>query len=205
MYGADIAKVELIYNGVELPESVSVIRKEEDAIKLITVGRLSKEKNTEFMIDAFSKIASKYENLTFDILGEGELKDSLQQKINSYGLQERVRLLGFVSDVRKELQNADIFIFSSHYEGFGLVLVEAMSEGLPVVTSDVCALPEIVRDGVDGYLYPAGNMQDFLEKLEMLIIDAEKRNSFGANAKIQSSKFGLNMTMQKYQELYLRF
>ena len=131
-------------------------RKSGDA-RILTVGRLSPEKNHALLIRAFA-ILNRTRPARLTILGIGSEKEALQQLALSEGVADRVTFAGFAIDPFPYYADADLFVLSSDFEGFGLVLVEAMSCGVPVVSTDCESGPrEILADGQFGRLVPCGD------------------------------------------------
>ena len=120
--------------------------------KIINVGRVDKiQKRQEILIDAFAKVAQLHSDWTVEIWGDLEwdnkYTDILKQKIESYGLEDRVFLMGTTNDVVRKLMDASIFAFPSSHEGFPLALTEAMSIGLPAVGYKSChAVNQLIKD-----------------------------------------------------------
>lgn len=206
VYGNVIKKpVCVIYNGVDLESFSMRCNSENDSIIYIGIGRLTKQKNFEFMIRAFEKVTHICDKTRLIILGEGELKSDLEKLIESYKIVDKVELLGYTPDVSRYLQHSDVFLMTSLYEGFGLVLVEAMASGLPVIATKVDAIPEIVRDGIDGFNVEKNSVNIFAEKMIELAKNPEKRKKMGEYARKHAQKFELKKMIKNYEELYLRF
>ncbi len=102
----------------------------------INIGRLDKQKGQKYLISAFNEVVKKQNNSELWILGEGPEKTELKQQIDSLNLTKKVSLKGAVDDVDKYLNKADCFVFTSIYEGFGLVLIEALNHNLPIISTD---------------------------------------------------------------------
>jgi len=138
-FGIDKAKVVTIANPFDLEKIKELSQNSVEGIKFdrftfVTVGRLDEGKNHKLMIDAFSKI--EYKNSQLLILGEGSLRIKLEEQIKSLGLEHNVFLIGFDNNPYKYFSKSDTFVFTSNYEGFPNVLVEALACGLPVVSTD---------------------------------------------------------------------
>ncbi len=143
--------------------------------RLLHVGRLEKQKNQHILIEAVSMIERDFRLV---IVGSGPLRHSLDERVDRHGLSDRVTFVES-SQVDPYFADADIFVLSSDYEGLPLVILEAMSAGLPIVSTDVGGVCEAVSDGVSGFLTGRGDAQGLSEKLTRLIDDEDLRREFG--------------------------
>ncbi len=131
-------------------------------VDVLFVGRLCGQKNPFLALEIVRKIPGA----TCNFVGDGPLWDSLNRQVSRLDLQGRVMCLGESDDVRRHIRSAKVLILTSEYEGFGMVIAEAIACGVPVVSFDCPVGPaEIIIDGVNGYLIPQGNIPLFIEKL----------------------------------------
>ena len=147
-------------------------------------------------------MTKKYSEITLTILGDGPLKETLRRQIDELGLAGKAFLQGEVSDVKKYLLNADVFVSSSLYEGLPLSMLEAMAAGLPIVANDVGGIHDILKDGYNGYLVQVGAKEQFIAALEKLILNSGRRELFSENAKILAKNYDESKTVKSYEELY---
>lgn len=162
-------KVEVVYNGVEVDKYKQAIAYgegtffEKEAIILVQVSRFQAAKDQKIVIRALALLPQKYKLL---LVGDGETKIECENLVQALSLQERVRFLGNRVDIPELLKTATVVIQSSHWEGFGLVAVEAMAAGKPIIASDVVGL----RDIVSGYglLFEKGNENQLAKEIEAL-------------------------------------
>lgn len=151
---------------------------------VISVGRLDTQKNQKLLIEAFAKsrCADTYQ---LHIYGEGPLREELQRHINALGMENRILLQGNAKNVKELVAKAEIFAFSSDYEGLPNALIEAMAIGLPCISTD-CS-PGGARALIDheknGILVPCGDAEAFTAALDMLCADAAKRKELGQKAR----------------------
>jgi glycosyltransferase involved in cell wall biosynthesis len=156
------------------------------------MGRLGKEKGFDLLIRAFAAIAGEHPRWDVTIFGEGPERGALAGEIERSGVAGRVSLPGRTTDTEGVLRGADLFVLPSRYEGFPNALCEAMACGLPVVAFDCRSGPAtIVRDGVDGVLVPAENVDALSAAMARLIADPEGRRRMGARAAEVSDRFSV--------------
>lgn len=173
---------------------------------LVALGRLTRIKGFDLLIQAFSQISQQFPDWNLLILGEGDLRAELEKQITDQGLERRVLMPGSVDNIYDYLQQADIFVLSSRLEGFGIVLCEAMACGLPVVAYKASAqTAEIVRDGVDGILVPPEDVGQLSDAMAKLMADEELRREFGMNAREVTERYGLDKTMLLWEQLANRY
>ena len=133
--------------------------------RFLAVGRFSPQhKGFDLLIEAFHLFAQSNSDWSLDIVGEGAEEDKYQALIRQYGLEERITIHPFTNAIQKYYSSAQVYVLSSRWEGFGLVLVEAMAHGLPVVSSDLPTSKEIM--GNFGLYFKNGNTEDLAKRLE---------------------------------------
>lgn len=171
--------------------------------RIIAVGRLHVQKGFDMLIDAFSMVAERIPAWQLCIFGSGGDEQFLKQRIREYKLDERIHILAPTDNIYEEYQSSDFFVLSSRYEGFGLVLVEAMSCGIPCVAFGCKYGPEeIIEDGKNGLLVENGNVKEFAEKMLWMIRHREERLQMGKQARKDVRKYELNAIMPKWHELF---
>lgn len=170
--------------------------------RIICVGRLSAQKRFDRMIDAFSLIADKYPEWHVDVFGSGELQENIQQMIAENGLSHRIHLMPPTHDIYSEYQRSQFFVLSSDFEGFGLVIIEAMSCGIPVVATDCPYGPsEIIDDGKTGLLSKM-DVQDLADKMEWMITHDAERWQMGLNAHQAAARYKMDVVMPEWEKAY---
>lgn len=200
-------RIRVVYNGIDLPafdaSPVSPLyARQEGEVVLGHAGRLSDQKNQQFLLEVVRNLKDSGVKCTLLIAGKGALEAELKYRAVSLGLKEEVIFLGFQSEIKSFMSAIDIFLLSSHWEGFGYVLVEAMAAGKPIVAFDSSSNPEIVENEVTGLLVPAGNLEAFTDAVHALVENSRKRNEFGKNGRLRVEKiFDIHRTLVSFQNL----
>jgi glycosyltransferase involved in cell wall biosynthesis len=176
--------------------------------RVVTIGRYAYQKGYDLLLQAWAELSrirelENSEEWTLDIFGQGDQAD-YRQLMTYLGIDtNRCHLNGPVEDVVKVYQNSSIFVLSSRFEGFGMVLVEAMACGLPVVSFDCPAGPdEIITDGVDGLLVPSGDVHALAEKLMVLMSDENLRRRLGQQARQTAQRYDMTVLVNQWTALF---
>jgi len=184
-------KIRVVHCGVDV-SLFETKRHEGQGHRLLFVGRLVRAKGVLFLLETVARI----EGAMLDIAGDGPHRNYLETKARSLGIGDRVRFLGYQSQaqVRELLRNADVFVMGSFAEGLPVVLMEAMAAGVPVVATRIAGIPELVDDGLNGFLVPPGDPAVTATAVRQLLEDAELRNRFAiaGRAKVER-EFNINM------------
>lgn len=180
-------KIKVIYNGVYLPRySMSaepIYKAREGEIVLGSAGRLSEEKGHFYLLEMMQLLVDNGLKFKLLIAGEGRLYQTLQKRARKLGVDDRVEFLGFVEDMPAFFQSLDIFLLSSHYEGFGYVIAEAMASRKPVVAFDIKSSAEIIKDGETGYITEPNNVRKMAERVIQLAGDKSLRERMGSRGR----------------------
>jgi len=172
-----------------------------EAILFTCVGRLEPQKNPLLLVQAFAALNNPRIHLI--MLGEGSLREQLVAYIREHGLERRVHLLGKRNEVPECLAASDVFVLSSNWEGNPLAVMEAMAAGLPVVSTAVGGVPELVESGQQGILVPPGDCAAFAEAMRTLLNDPEKRTAMANAARVRATAaFNVERMAQGYERIY---
>ena len=171
---------------------------------IISIGRLEAQKDFSTLIKAFSKIANKYPEWKVKIFGKGDMREQLQNEIDILGLHEQILLCGRTEKPFLELKKAKIFVLSSNYEGFPNALCEAMLAGLPCIASDCVSGPrELIDREENGFLFDVGNVEELVEKLNILLGNVALREKIGKRANITVQRLELSQICKKWEEMVI--
>ncbi len=239
----NVQNTQTIYNMMDIEENIKLSLEElppeykeivvghgEDHFNFINIGRLDRQKGQWFLIRSFKKVVDNFENARLFIIGEGDLKHDLEYLINEINLENNVFLLGKVENVFPFLGNCDCFVFTSLWEGFGLVLVEALSVNLPTISTDCktgpreILCPELDLDTEIEYPYygnsgiliqtppnkfllnnidevPLIKEENVLADLMIKIIEDEELQNKYSNGLLQAENFDEKKIMAQWNEL----
>jgi len=168
---------------------------------IASMGRLGHEKGFDLLIEAFAKIVPDSPGWHLAIIGEGPERQNLEDLVARFGIGSRVHFLGRLNSPQEFLRQADLFVMSSRYEGFPNALCEAMSCGLPVVSTDCPSGPrEIIRDGVDGVLIPPNSSKELADAMQRLIADEAERKRLSENSHQILERFSLPSVMSMWED-----
>jgi glycosyltransferase involved in cell wall biosynthesis len=132
---------------------------------VVSVGRLHRQKGFDLLVSAAPSVVRDNPDVWFVCVGEGPERATIEKRAQELGVRDRIRLLGYRTDVPRLLSSGDLFAFPSRFEGLPFALLEAMAHCLPVVASDATSTPEILADRVHGLLFPSGDAESLREAL----------------------------------------
>lgn len=171
--------------------------------QVIAMGRYVAQKGFDRLIAAWRTVADKHPDWTLKIYGDGHLREQLQHQVEELELTGSCFLEHSVSDVVSKLRESSLFVLSSRFEGFGLVIVEAMSCGLPVVAFTChCGPRDIISDGKDGLWVPDGDIAGLADGINRLIEDEELRRKMGQEARRKAAEYKLDTIGVQWIELF---
>lgn len=170
---------------------------------VISVGRLEEQKGYDMLIKAWSLVSLNNPEWKLSIYGEGVLLNKLIEMTHIFGVGDSIQFKKPVKNIIDKYLESSIYVLSSRFEGFGLVLIEAMACGLPVISFDCPEGPsEIINDGSNGFLVQNGNIELLAEKINFLIKDEELRIKMGDNARIDVLRYSPDIIMKKWINLF---
>jgi glycosyltransferase involved in cell wall biosynthesis len=200
-------KVSIIYNGIDttkiqMDSSEMPAKRDRDKIHIGNLGRLVEQKGQRHLIEMAALLTREGMKFHMFIGGIGPMESQLKNYAIELNVSDKITFTGFVSDVHSFMQNLDIFVLPSYWEGFGYVLVEAMVNALPVVAFDITSNPEIIDDMQTGFLCKAGDTNELMEQTQLLMNNPELRSTMGkAGRERVLSLFTLEKTVQETENL----
>lgn len=200
-----------VYNGIDQsrfqfkPEVRKVMRQKfalkDDDFCLLFVGRMAEPKDIPNLLEAFAILSAKHDNVKLVLVGGGELQDEMSSLAKTKGIADRLFFEGSRSNVVDYYSMADCFVMPSAWEGFGMVLVEAMSCGLPVVTTDAGGCAEVVSD--KRFIVPIKDSVALAEKIKMVMsMSPLERESVIKQNYLQAERFSLDRIVDTWEEIY---
>lgn len=185
---ADWPKIQVVHCGLEQTfhdvQAVPIPA----APRVVCIGRLCEEKGQMLLVDAISRLVHKGISIELVLAGDGDMRPELESQILQHELQHNVRITGWISSaqVREELLAARALVLPSFSEGLPVVIMEAMALRRPILTTYVAGIPELVRPGVDGWLFPAGDVNGLVKVLEeFLATPADTLEKMGESARLR--------------------
>lgn len=171
--------------------------------KIISVGRFCYQKHFEEIPEIAKKLNDITQDWTWDIYGNGELFDDIHQKIEKYGLENKVFLKGQVGNLYSLYKNYSMIVMTSRYEGFPMTLLEGAANGLPMLSYDILTGPnEIIDNGVNGYLIDEGNSEEMAREIASLLLNKEKRLEFSKESQKTAKRFDVNSIATEWYKMF---
>lgn len=202
IYGLELQAVPVIFNGIHLSKCKAKQRYNiSQQFTIIHVGRFMEVKNHAVLLRAFQQLHYKFPESRLELIGKGELKKDIEVLAVDLGVQGAVSFLGEQTDVYSYLQDADLFVLPSLYEGMPMTIIEAMGTGLPIIASNVGGIPDMIQNEKEGLLCEA-NVQSVFQSMEQMYLDQELREFCGRSAMKKASDFSAAIMAQKYLQLY---
>jgi glycosyltransferase involved in cell wall biosynthesis len=206
-------EVSLIRSGVDLerfrearsdPAVLQTAGVPEGAPVVGMVACLKPQKAPLDYVETARRIAAAIPAAHFVLVGDGELRPSVERAVGAAGLQERFHLLGWRRDVDRLLKSFDVVVHTSRWEGLPRVFLEALASGRPVVATDVDGAPDVIRDGENGYLVPVGDVAGLADRAIRLLQDAGSRRRMGEAGLSTPGEFEIRWMVAEQERLYER-
>ena len=171
-------------------------------MKIVHVGRFNEQKNHGRLLRAFGMLLSQYPHCHLNLVGDGELMEGVKALAAELRIGEKITFLGSQSNVYPFLQEADVFVLPSDYEGMPMTIIEAMGTGLPIVATAVGGVPDMIENETSGLLVPCEEAA-VAQAMARLVSDASLREKLGQKAKEGSARFSAAYMAEQYCKSYL--
>ena len=205
------AKLTTLYNGVEhvVPEptgdlALNLPTGDDAPVVLGSISTLTRQKGLPILLEAASVLSRMQKNYVLLIVGDGPMRQELEQQAQVLGIADRVRFLGWVPNAARQVLHAfDIFCQSSLWEANSIVLLEAMSAGIPIVTTSVGESRHVIDDGTDGRVVPPNDANSLADAMASLIDNCAQRRAMGQSAALRfEENYTVDKMVQNYESIY---
>lgn len=198
----DLERFSESYNSKELLDELNW---SEDCIIIGMIARISEQKSPHTFVDIAVKLSQKYPQCRFLMVGDGEQEEEIKNKIKNNDLESKFYITGWVEDPYKYLDIFDVALLTSKWEGFGLVIPEYMAAGKPVVASNVGGIPNIIDDGINGYIIDDLDVNKFVDKIEVIINDEKVKYSLiNLGLEKVKSKYDFSRNIAEHENVFDR-
>lgn len=197
-----------VKNGVVIPNFtnfniLSTVKSSGGKKRAICVARYDYFKRLDLLVEAWSGIHNQFPDWILEIYGgEGDCKPAISEQVVRHNATDYIKLYEACDNIGTKYSESSVFCFTSEYEGFGLVLLEAMSHKLPVIAFSASGVNSIVKDDYNGYLVPFGDVDSYQQKLSSLLSSPELRNALGQNGLSTACLYSKTSIMREWQTLF---
>lgn len=210
-------KARVIYNGIDPAPYNELIARRDDVRRalrdelglsehtaiVVMVGELNERKRQRDILEAVPRVLEGHPDTHFLFVGEGGDRPTLERAVAAADLGAAVTLAGFRDDIPEVLVGCDVLVLPSRVEGFGYVLVEGMAAGLPVVASNASSIPEVVEEGVTGYLHPVGDIDVLAGHVGALLASPERARRMGHRGRAAvANRFHIRRMLDEVEALF---
>lgn len=204
-YNISDENVIMIYNGIDIN---NCMKKEDysihgDNFNILHVGNFKEAKNHIGLVEGYKIVFDKNPNVVLHLIGSGELEQKIKEKVKLLGLESNIIFHGMQANVYSFLEQADLFVLPSLWEGMPISLIEAMSFGLPIVATNVGGIPDMIRNNISGLLVETESNK-ISDAICEMINDKFLRENLGKEARNQAKRFSSKNMAEQYIELYER-
>ncbi len=202
--GFDSSKLKVINNGLEISRFTGIKRSASDRVRFSFIGILAPHKGVRLLLDAWASMPNREESI-LNITGTGPLEDELQRYVKDKGLGECIRFLGRVDNdkISTVYAQTDVFVLPSIWmENQPVTINEAMAASLPVIASNLGGNPELVEDGINGFLFRAGDQDDLAEKMGRFILNRQLIAAMGEKSGIKARNYSIEQNIDKVEDIF---
>jgi len=200
--GVKLDKITTVYNGVDLKQFIFQKKEKREGFKIGILGRLSAEKNHALFVEIANKLRD-VSSLMFYIAGDGPERQAIQNRIQSYNLAHKIKMVGAVSQPEDFLRDMDLILLTSLREVFPMVILEAMAVGTPIISINIGGIGEAIIDKQTGYLIAEHSVEDIIEKILQIQSEEDMRHQMIENARRKvESEFSLEQMVDQTIKVY---
>jgi glycosyltransferase involved in cell wall biosynthesis len=199
LYPMSSKSLATIYNGIDLKKPNNNVKKEFD---IICVARFEPQKNHMFLLKAMTEMSKRNMFPKAILVGDGSLLNQCKSYVESNGLSNQIILTGAISNIYDYLIKSKVFVLVSTYEGNPISILEAMDAGLPIVSSNVGGIPDVVKNNRNGLLFDVNDTNDFIKKVELLLSNESLRKKMSENNTNDIIKYSMKECSTKYNLLF---
>ena len=198
-------KIITIHNGIDDLKKKNIYKKKsKEVLKLTMIGRFEQQKDHETLLRACFLL--KEYNWELLLIGKGPLENNIKKRVTELSLTKRVTFLGWKKNIVDFLDDTDLFLLISNWEGFPISIIEAMRSGIPIIATDVGGVSESVNHGINGFIIPRGDEKSLATFLKKTFKNRKILIEFGKNSrKIYLEKFHSEKMFKKIERVYLKF
>ena len=203
VYGIDESKIPVVFNGIPLEKCKPIQVYKKNATEIVHVGRFFEAKNHRNLIYAFADVHTEFPEIHLKLYGDGPLRNDMETLVSELQIDNYIHFMGLTNDVYSVMSEADVFILPSIYEGMPMTLIEAMATGLPIITTPVGGIVDMLEDGSEA-IFTGTDSDSIADSICRLVDNGELRQSLGHAALKRSKQFSAGAMAEKYTELYGR-
>ncbi len=191
--------------GVIIPNPVQVMPEAcpNPQKKIVSVGRLTKQKNHKLLIDAFGEIEKDFPQYELDIYGAGEIEGEIRSYIQDKALEDKVHLKGKVDNIPDHIKDAYMFVHTANYEGLSNALLEAMAIGLPCISTNCAGADDAIQNGINGLLVPVGDRAAIITAMRKILEDSHYAQELGNNARKIADRYSAETVIDQWEEIIM--
>jgi glycosyltransferase involved in cell wall biosynthesis len=200
-----LRKTKVLHNAIDVNRFSKAYRdrsKDNDTLQLVNIGSFLPYKNQEFLVDVVEHLKNYNMNVHLTLIGDGEKRQFVQNKISRKNLGENISLIGITDKVEDYLEKSYLYVHASLVENFGLVLLEAMAAGLPVICLDGGGNRELIQDSKNGYIFKKQEAELFAERIASLWLNKQLYQEMSANAQQFAKQYDIKEYVDKLIDIY---
>ena len=192
-------KAAIIYNAVDLKGMEGNAIHSEKVNHIAWVGRLTKQKNPQMMLEAFYEFSKSYPDYILDIYGDGILREELLKDIHNHNFEQKIILHGSVDNIYEQISNAKMFVLTSQFEGMPNALIEAMCLGLPVISTKVAGATDVIKNGENGFLINLNDVNSLINAMARITKDEKIQSQVAHNASDLYKRLNSQVILKKWE------